>query len=114
MLVSCGQETDDIMPTQNVNLTTELEGFVKDQVASGYFNNASEVHRAALAAMARQEDERKLHLARLRQEVQLGLDEADAGKSVVMDGKEGLRDTLDDCYQTALARLEQENAETSA
>ncbi len=102
------------MPTQNVNLTSELEGFVKDQVASGYFNNASEVHRAALAAMARQEDERKLHLARLRQEVQLGLDEADAGKSVVMDGKEGLRDTLDDCYQTALARLEQENAETSA
>ena len=114
MLVSSWQETNDVMPTQNVNLTSELEGFVKDQAASGYFNNASEVHRSALAEMARQEDERKLHLARLRQEVQLGLDEADAGKTVAMAGKEDLRDTLDDCYQAALARLEQENAESIA
>ena len=38
------------MPTQNVNLTPELDRFVKEAVARGEFNNASEVHRAALAA----------------------------------------------------------------
>lgn len=56
------------MPTQNVNLTPVLEDFVKTQVALGHFNNASEVHRAALAAMARQEEERQLHLELLRRE----------------------------------------------
>ncbi len=62
------------MPTQNVNLTPELDRFVKKAVESGAFNNASEVHRAALIAMAREEEERELRLLRLRQEIQLGLD----------------------------------------
>lgn len=62
------------MPTQNVNLTPELDRFVKKAVESGAFNNASEVHRAALSAMAREEEERELRLLRLRQEIQLGLD----------------------------------------
>ena len=73
------------MPTQNVNLTTELEGFVRSQVGSGYFNNASEVHRAALAAMAKAEEERDLRLARLRQEIQIGLDDFEAGRVVEVD-----------------------------
>jgi len=102
------------MPTQNVNLTNELEGFVKSQITSGYFNNASEVHRAALSSMARQEEERKLRLEYLRQEIQLGIDEADAGKTVEIKGKEDMRDMLDGCYESVMQRLEQENAETIA
>ena len=62
------------MPTQNVNLTPQLDRFVKEVVANGQFNNASEVHRAALAAMAKEREERELRLVRLRQEIQLGLD----------------------------------------
>jgi antitoxin ParD1/3/4 len=62
------------MPTQNVNLTPELDRFVKEAVANGAFNNASEVHRAALSAMAQAQEERALRLARLRQEIQTGLD----------------------------------------
>ncbi|MBL8000176.1 MAG: type II toxin-antitoxin system ParD family antitoxin [Candidatus Kapabacteria bacterium] len=62
------------MPTQNVNLTRELDRFVKKAVKSGAFNNASEVHRAALAAMAKEEEERDLRLQRLKAEIQLGLD----------------------------------------
>ena len=62
------------MPTQNVNLTPELDRFVKKVVKSGAFNNASEVHRAALLAMAREEEERDLRLRRLRREIQVGLD----------------------------------------
>jgi len=65
------------MPTQNVNLTPELDRFVKKAVKSGAFNNASEVHRAALVAMAREEEERKLRLQRLRSEIQMGLDSGD-------------------------------------
>ena len=50
------------MPTQNVNLTPELEQFVKSQVNGGYFKNVSEVHRAALAEMAKCQEERELKL----------------------------------------------------
>ncbi|MCB1097742.1 MAG: type II toxin-antitoxin system ParD family antitoxin [Verrucomicrobiae bacterium] len=68
------------MPTQNVNLTPELDLFVKHQVESGFFNNASEVHRAALAAMARDEEERQARLERLRNEIGLGIEDLEAGR----------------------------------
>lgn len=61
------------MPTQNVNLTPRLERFVREAVESGEFNNASEVHRAALAAMAREREERALRLERLRREIDIGM-----------------------------------------
>ena len=70
------------MPTQNVNLTAELESFVKEQVQSGYFNNASEVHRAALASMRKAEEERQLKMERLKIEVQKGLNSLDAGDTL--------------------------------
>ena len=37
----------------NVSLTSRLEAFVREKVASGYYNNASEVVREALRLMAR-------------------------------------------------------------
>ena len=36
------------MPTRNVNLTDELDRFVRAKVESGRYENASEVVRAAL------------------------------------------------------------------
>ena len=62
------------MPRQNVNLTPQLDRFVKRIVKSGEFNSVSEVHRAALSAMVREREERALRLARLRKEIQVGLD----------------------------------------
>ncbi len=35
-------------PTRNIALTRELEGYIKAQVASGHYANASEVVRAGL------------------------------------------------------------------
>ena len=43
------------MPTRNVNLTDELDGFVRTQVQSGRYENASEVVRAALRSLDREE-----------------------------------------------------------
>jgi putative addiction module CopG family antidote len=43
----------------NVSLTSRLETFVREKVAGGYYNNASEVVREALRLMARS-DERLL------------------------------------------------------
>lgn len=76
--------------TSNVNLTPELEQFVKSQVTSGHFNNASEVHRAALSAMAQCRQEREIHLERLRREVNLGLNDLEAGRSSEFDSHDAL------------------------
>jgi antitoxin ParD1/3/4 len=82
------------MPTQNVNLTDALDLFVKKQVESGMFNNASEVHRAALSRMARQEEERALRLERLRQEIAAGDADIEAGRVHEFDSAESLYDAI--------------------
>lgn len=48
----------------NVSLTPELAAFVADQVASGRFGSASEVVRAALRSLER--DEAKQHKRRIK------------------------------------------------
>lgn len=62
------------MPTRNVNLTPELDRFVLSRVESGRFENASEVVRAALRAMEREEQVYEEKLAALR----AAIDEGDA------------------------------------
>jgi antitoxin ParD1/3/4 len=40
--------------TRNVSLTAELNAFIRSQVASGHYQNASEVVRAALRLLVQQ------------------------------------------------------------
>lgn len=54
------------MPTRNVNLTKELDNFVVEKVESGRYENASEVIRAALRTLEREEKEYETKLAALR------------------------------------------------
>jgi len=93
------------MPTQNVNLTDELEAFVKKQVQGGFYNNASEVHRAALAAMARREEVRQARIERLKAEAQKGVDALDRGEFQVTESEEQLDALLDRSYEQALEVL---------
>lgn len=99
------------MPTQNVNLTSELEGFVKSQVEGGFFNNASEVHRAALSGMARREEERQARIERLKAEAERGWQEIEAGRCEVIESAEDLEKMMDDSLGRVRQRLEQSNAE---
>ena len=54
------------MPTRNVNLTDMLDHFIIEKVKSGRYENASEVMRAALRALEREEREYEAKLAALR------------------------------------------------
>ena len=54
------------MPTRNVNLPDKLDQFITAKVASGDYANASEVMRAALRLMERDEQEYEEKLAALR------------------------------------------------
>jgi len=60
------------MPTRNVNLTEELDSFVLETVESGRYENASEVVRAALRGLQREEEQYEARLAALRSAVDLG------------------------------------------
>jgi antitoxin ParD1/3/4 len=62
------------MPTRNVNLTEELDRFVLTKVESGRYENASEVVRAALRILERDEEQYEAKLAALR----AAIDEGDA------------------------------------
>ena len=60
------------MPTRNVNLTDALDRFVADRVASGRYENASEVVRAALRELERHEATETLKVERLRRLLEEG------------------------------------------
>ena len=60
------------MPTRNVNLTDELDRFVLQKVASGRYENASEVVRAALRTLEREEQEYEAKLIALRAAIDTG------------------------------------------
>lgn len=60
------------MPTRNVNLTDELDRFVLAKVESGRYENASEVIRAALRVLEREEQEYAARLAALRAAIDEG------------------------------------------
>jgi antitoxin ParD1/3/4 len=62
------------MPTRNVNLTDELDHFVLAKVESGRYENASEVVRAALRMLEREEQRHEAKSAALR----AAIDEGDA------------------------------------
>jgi len=62
------------MPARNINLTPGLDRFVATKIKSGRYENASEVVRAGLRTLEREEQEHAAKLAALRN----AIDEGDA------------------------------------
>ena len=62
------------MPTRNVNLTNDLDHFIAKKVKSGRYESASEVVRAGLRTLEREEQQYEAKLAVLR----AAIDEGDA------------------------------------
>jgi antitoxin ParD1/3/4 len=66
----------------NVNLTPALEEFIAKQVASGHFNNNSEVVRAALRLLVREyERAQKDHVEYLKSALAEGLAQVERGET---------------------------------
>ncbi|HEV2618743.1 MAG TPA: type II toxin-antitoxin system ParD family antitoxin [Acidobacteriaceae bacterium] len=62
------------MPTRNVNLTQELDRFVAAKIENGRYESASEVIRAALRTLEKEDQQFEATLAALR----TAIDEGDA------------------------------------
>jgi antitoxin ParD1/3/4 len=78
------------VPTRNVNLTDELDRFISARIESGRFENASEVVRAALRTLEREEKEHEAKLAALR----AAIDEGDASGVAAGDAFKRVRQSL--------------------
>ncbi len=69
----------------NVSLTPDLERFVQEQVEAGRYHSPNEVLRAALRLFQAQELVQQLRTEKLRQEIQVGLDQARRGDVAPLD-----------------------------
>ena len=81
------------MPTRNVNLTAELDQFVLAKIEAGRFENASEVVRAAVRSLEREE---RLFEAKL-EALRVAIDEGDASGIAEGDVFAQVREALHLC-----------------
>lgn len=72
----------------NVSLTPELESLINSKVQSGMYNTASEVVREGLRLIQERDEIREKKLAALRSDIQLGIDDIEAGRTI--DGEKFL------------------------
>jgi len=78
------------MPTRNVNLTEELDRYVASKIESGRYESASEVMRAALRILEREEQQYDAKLTALRN----AIDDGDASGVAEGDAFARVRGTL--------------------
>ena len=68
-----------------VTLPPELEAFIEERVASGRFPTAGEAVREGLRLLEAREQEREAVPTELRREIEIGVEQAKAGK--LRDGR---------------------------
>ncbi|RAR63921.1 antitoxin ParD1/3/4 [Paraburkholderia unamae] len=91
------------MPTRNVVLTDHQAHLIDSLVNSGRFQNASEVLRAGLRLIEREEAETQARLEALRDAARLGLSDVEAGRLRSFTSAHALGDHLDSLVANALA-----------
>jgi antitoxin ParD1/3/4 len=64
----------------NVSLTPQLEKLVREKVASGKYNSASEVMREALHLLEEQEELHRTKLEALKRDTMVGVVDLEAGR----------------------------------
>lgn len=79
------------MPTRNVVITDHQAELIDRLVASGRYQNASEVLRAGLRLLERDDADHEAKLAALRAAVQVGIDAADRGELIALEDAAAIR-----------------------
>jgi len=78
------------MPTKNVNLTSHYNQFIEKEINGGYYNNASEVIRAGLHLLERQELQEQAKLKALQEAARIGFKGVDDGNYVKINSEQEL------------------------
>ncbi len=69
----------------NVSLTPELNQFIAEKVAGGFYSSASEVIRESLRLLKQYDEVQKMKLQQLREDIREGLESLDRGKGKPLD-----------------------------
>ena len=92
------------MPTRNVVLTDSQAKFVEQMVASGHYQNASEVLREGLRLVQAREAEQAAKLAALREAVAVGIADIEAGRYTEFNDAASLRSHIYSISKRVLAK----------
>ena len=82
--------------TMHVNLSAEMEGFIRNKVASGFYGNATEVIRDAIRRMQAEE----ARVAAWQAAIKLGDEQLDRGEQIPYTAG-----TLGEITQTAIGAI---------
>ncbi|MEA1649259.1 type II toxin-antitoxin system ParD family antitoxin [Nitrospirillum sp. BR 11164] len=82
------------MPTRNVVLTDHNERVIEDLVRTGRYQNASEVLRAGLRLIEREENEHAAKLKALREAADVGRRDIAAGRFDLIENDEDLEEYI--------------------
>jgi antitoxin ParD1/3/4 len=92
------------MPTRNVVLTKRQEELIETLVASGRYQNASEVLRDGLRLVEQREAEQAGKLKALREAARIGVDALDRGEFKEFENIEELQAYLNDLSEKVISR----------
>jgi antitoxin ParD1/3/4 len=92
------------MPTRNVVITDHQAKLIEKLVASGRYQNASEVLREGVRLIEAREAEEKAKLKALREAIQVGIDDIEAGRYVEFESSQALRKHLKQIAEKAIGR----------
>lgn len=82
--------------TMHINLSPEMESFIKSRVSSGFYGNATEVIRDAIRRMQAEE----LRSAAWEAAIKVGTDQLDRGESILYSSAD-----LEDITQSAISAM---------
>jgi putative addiction module CopG family antidote len=82
------------MPSKKVDVTAEQHRFIASEVKAGHFPDEKSVVQAGLALLENQQRKAQQREALLK-EIQIGIDELDAGLGTKLVGRKALREHLD-------------------
>ena len=94
------------MPTRNLVLTEHQTEFIERLVASGRYQNASEVLRDGLRLVEHRDAEDRARIKALRQATRVGIADVADGRYVGFDDAAGLRGHLKGIVEQAIGDAE--------
>ena len=92
------------MPTRNVVLSEHQQQMIETLVQSGRYQNASEVLRAGLRMLERDDEDHEAKLAALRAAVQVGMDDVEAVAIVEMSSDAEISAWVTGAFEEAIRK----------
>lgn len=89
------------MPTRNINLTEHFDRYLSEALASGRYSNASEVVRAGLRLLEKEEQQEQAGLLALRSAFREGQAAIERGALATMESEADIDDFFDEIERQA-------------